>query len=73
MQCRYYSIIHELIIHEFDITMENFSIGMAQDLIVDMLISNVRFKRTISVFAIYTDKQQHGISADLLARNWGLD
>ena len=53
--------------------MEIFSIGMAQDLIVDILISNVRFKRTISVFAIYTDKQQHGISADLLARNWGLD
>ena len=39
---------------------------------VYILISNVRVKRTISVFANYTDKQHHGISADLLAIKWGV-
>ena len=56
---------------EFDRSLENFSIGLAYDLMVDIMISNVRVKRTIYVFATYTDKQHHGIRADLLARKWG--
>ena len=36
IQCRYDSGIHE-----FDIAMENFSIGLAQDLMVDIFISKV--------------------------------
>ena len=48
--------------------MENVSIGMAQGLMVDRLISNVRVKRTINGYSIYKDKQHHGISDDLLAR-----
>ena len=52
--------------------MENVSIGLAQDLMVDRLISNVRVKRTRSLFATHTYKQQHGISADILARKWGI-
>ena len=52
--------------------MENVSIGMAHDLMVDRLISKVRVKRTTSEFATYTDKQHHGISADILAREWGI-
>ena len=67
MQCRYY-----LWIHEFDRAMSNVSNGMAQDLVVDRWISNFRVKRTRSRFAINTDKQHHGISADLLARKWGI-
>ena len=61
-----------MVIHEFDIAMANVSIGMAQDLMVDRLISKVRAKRTRSGFANYIDKQHHGISADLLARKWGV-
>ena len=55
--------------------MENVSIGLAQYLMEDRLISNVRVKRTRSGFANYTDKLHHGISADILAIKWevGLD
>ena len=52
--------------------MENVSIWMAQDLMVDRLISRVGVKRTIIGLAAYTDKWHHGISADLLARKWGI-
>ena len=49
-----------------------FSIGLAQDLMVDRLISKVRVKITRSGFITYTDKQHHGISTDLLATKWGI-
>ena len=52
--------------------MELFSIGMDQDLMVDISIIKFRVKRTISVFATSTYKQHYGISADLLARIWGI-
>ena len=52
--------------------MENVSIGMNQGLMVYILISKVRVKRTRSVLETYTDKQHHGISADLLAIKWGI-
>ena len=63
------------VIHDFDRSMENVSIGLSQDLMVDRLISKVRFKRTISRYATYTDKRHHGISADLLEIKWriGID
>ena len=64
-QCR-----DELVIHEFDRSMANFSIELAQNLIVDRLISKVRVKRTRSGFATYIDNQRHGISADILARKY---
>ena len=64
--------IYDSGIHEFDRAMENISIGLAQDLMVGRLIIKVRVKRTRSEFATYTDKQQHGISADILARKWGI-
>ena len=67
IQCRY-----ELGIHEFDRAIENVSIRLAQDLTVEILLSKVRFKRIISGFATNTDKQHHGISADILARKWGI-
>ena len=51
--------------------MANVSIGMAQDFMVDRLISKVRVKRTGSGFATYTYKRHHGISAGILARKWG--
>ena len=52
--------------------MENVSNGLAPDLIVYILISKFRFNRTRSVFANYTYKRHHGISADLLSRKWGI-
>ena len=52
--------------------MENLSIGLAQDLIVDRLISKFKVKRTRSVFVTYIDKQHHGISADILTRKLGI-
>ena len=52
--------------------MSNVSIGLAQDLMVDILISKFRVKRTRSGFETYTDKKHHGISADLLSRKWGI-
>ena len=55
--------------------MENVSIGLAQDLMVEILIRNVRVKRTINGLSKYTDKLHHGISAEILAIKWevGLD
>ena len=55
--------------------MYNGSIGLAQDLIVDIFIRKVRIKRKRSGFTTYTYKQHHGISADLLEKKlWiGLD
>ena len=52
--------------------MVNVSIGLANDLMVDILIIKFRVKRTRSGFATYIDKQHYGISFDLLARKWGI-
>ena len=49
-----------------------FPIGLAQYLMVGRVISKGRVKRTRSRFATSTDKQQHGISANILARKWGI-
>ena len=35
-------------------------------------MSEVRVSRKRGGFATYTDKRHHGISADLLARKWGI-
>ena len=64
--------IYDSGIHEFDISMENISIGIAQKLMVDRLIINLRVNKTGSGYATYTDKQHHGISAYLLAIKWGI-
>ena len=51
IQCRDYSGIHD-----FDRAMAYVAIGMAQDLMVDRLISKVRVKRIRSGFSTYTYK-----------------
>ena len=58
---------YESSIHKFDGYMANFFIGIAQELVVDRLISNVRARRTRSGSATYIDQRHHGIIADLLA------
>ena len=55
-------------INEFVRTMAKFSIGLSRDLMADRLISSARVRITRSRYATYTDKQHHGISADVLAR-----
>ena len=60
------------VIRDFDREMENVSIELAQELMVDILIINVRVKRTRSGFATHTDKQHYRISANLLTRKWGV-
>ena len=62
--------IYDSGVHKFDIEMENVSIGIAQELMVDILIRNVRVVITRSGYSIYTYKQYCGISADTLARKW---
>ena len=52
--------------------MVDFSIGMVQDLMVDILIIKVRVERTRSGFTTYIDKRHHLISADMLARKWSI-
>ena len=59
-------------IHEFDRAMANVSIGLAQYLMLGILISKFRVKRTISGFATYTAKRHHGISDDLLVIKRGI-
>ena len=39
---------------------------------VGILLVNVRVRRTKSIYATYTDKQHHNISANILARKWGV-
>ena len=59
-------------IHEFDRKMSIFSIGLAQDLMAEILIGNVRVRKTRSGHENYTDERHHGISADMLARKWSI-
>ena len=52
--------------------MAKFSVGLAQEFMADKLISKVRVNITRSGFATYIDKQHHWISAEPLARKWGI-
>ena len=52
--------------------MSNVSIGLAQDLMVDILIRNVRVKITRGGSKAHIDKLHHGIGADILERKWGI-
>ena len=67
IQCRY-----DWILYDLDIEMENVSIRLDQDLMMEILFRNVRFRRIRSGYTIYIDKQHHGIRADILARKWGI-
>ena len=67
IQCRYDSGIPD-----FDIAMENVSNWMDQYLMVDILIINVRVKRTRSGFETSTDTRHHGISSDIFTRKRGI-
>ncbi len=62
----------DIAIHDFDRAMVNVSLGLAQDLMVDRLISNVRVSRTRLGYATITNDRHHGISAELLAQKWGI-
>ena len=53
--------------------MENVSIGLDQYLIVDILIGNVRARRTRRRNYTYTVIFHHGLSVKLLANTCGID
>ena len=62
----------DMALHEFDRAIVNVSLGLAQDLMVDRLISNIKKKRTRLGYATITNDRHHGISAELLAKKWGI-
>ena len=51
----------------------NFPIVISQKLMVSILISNVRVRRTRSGLATYIDKQHHRISTDIFSQLWGIE
>ena len=50
--------------------MATVSIGIAQELMVDILIINTRVMRTRSGYATYIYKKNHGIITDMLTSKW---
>ena len=64
--------IDDLVIHQFDREMANFSIGLSHELMVEILIKIFRVKIARRGYNIYIYKRHHGISADLLVRKLGI-
>ena len=62
----------DMAIHDFDRVMANFSIGLAQYLMVDRLIGNIRGSMIKKVYAINTNEIHHSVTLELLKRNWGI-
>ena len=62
----------DLAIHEFDRALADVSLGLAQDLMVDRLISNVRVSSTTQGYATFTNDRHHGTKPELLAQKWGI-
>ena len=59
-------------IHDFNRTMVNVSIGLAQDLMVDRLIGNIRVSMTKKGYAKITNERHHLLILELLVRKWGI-
>ena len=55
-------------LYEFDGGMVHVSLGLAQDLMVDPVISNVKVTKTRIGYATIRNDRHHGISAELLAQ-----
>ena len=52
--------------------MENISIGLNQDLLVDILISNLKVISIRIWYGTYTDKHHHVLSSDILVKKVGI-
>ena len=57
-------------IHDFYRAMVNLSIGLAQDLIMDSLIGNIRVSMTKNGYAKTTNESHHSVTPEPLARKW---
>ena len=49
----------DMAIHDFDIVMVNVSIRLAQDIMVDRIIGNIRVSMTKKGYATITNERQH--------------
>ena len=59
-------------IHEFYRAMVNVSIWLAQHLMVDRLIGNIRVSMTKKGYATITNERHHSVKPELLAKKWGI-
>ena len=59
-------------IHDFDRAMVNVSIRLAQDIMVEKLIGNIRVSITKKGYAIITNERHHSVTPERLTRNWGI-
>ena len=57
-------------IHDFDGSMVNVSIGLAQYLMVERLIGNIRVYMTKNRYATITNEKHHSVTPELLASKW---
>ena len=62
----------DMAIHDFDRAMLNVSFRLAQYLIVDMLIGNIRVFMTKKGYATITNKRHHLVTPELLENKWGI-
>ena len=63
--------IHDdMAIHDFDIVMVNFSIGLYQYLVVDRIIGNIRVSMTKKLYTTIKNESHHLVTQELLARKW---
>ena len=62
----------EIAIHDFNTDMVNISIRLAQDLMVDRLIGNIRVSMTKKGYVKITNERHHLITTELLSRRWGI-
>ena len=61
----------DMVIHDFDRAVVNFSIVLSQDFMVDSLIGNIRASMAKKVYATITNERHHLVTPELLARKWG--
>ena len=59
-------------IHDCDRVIVNVSIGLAQDIMVEKLIGNIRVSINKKGYAIITNERHHLVTPERLTRNWGI-
>ena len=62
----------DMSIHDFDRTMVNASIGLAEYLMVDSLIGNIRVSVDKKGYATITNGRHHSVTSELLVKKWGI-
>ena len=57
-------------IHDFDRATVNISIGLAQDLMVDSILGNIRVSMKKKIYATIIYEMHHSVTPELLTRKW---